>query len=84
MMSKYLTDSQVKALLWDLDQKHKKFDTVIDAAIDMAKGNPVYWQFYQDEKWWGGTDNNNHKKNTIEAGYPVRDLFAIINTGDKT
>ena len=37
----------------------------------------VAWQFYQDEKWFNGTDHHDHYKNTKEAGYPVRELYAI-------
>lgn len=37
---------------------------------------PVGWQFYQDGKWWNGDDRiKDHRKNTEEAGYPVRDVY---------
>ncbi|WP_027854406.1 hypothetical protein [Marinobacterium litorale] len=38
---------------------------------------PVAWQFYQDDTWHTGMDINDHRKNTEEAGYPVRNLYAI-------
>lgn len=38
---------------------------------------PVGWQFYQDGKWWHGDDRiKDHRKNTEEAGFPVRDVYA--------
>lgn len=41
------------------------------------QGEPVAWQFYHDGKWWNGDDRiRDHRKNTEEAGYKVRDLFA--------
>lgn len=47
-----------------------------------AKSVPVAWQFYQDGKWHTGTENNNHKKNTVEYGLPVRDLYAAPQPTD--
>lgn len=40
-------------------------------------GEPVGWQFHQDGEWFNGSDKFQHKKNTIEAGYPVREIFAL-------
>ncbi len=41
------------------------------------QGEPVSWQFYHDGKWWNGDDRiRDHRKNTEEAGYKIRDLFA--------
>ena len=38
---------------------------------------PVGWQFYQDGKWWNGDDQiKDHRKNTEEAGFRVRDVYA--------
>lgn len=38
----------------------------------------VGWQFYQDGKWWNGDDRiKGHKKNTQEAGFRIRDVYAI-------
>lgn len=35
------------------------------------------WQFYQDGKWWNGDDRiKDHKKNTLAAGFRVRDVYA--------
>lgn len=39
---------------------------------------PVGWQFYEDGKWWNGDDRNkDHRKNTEEARYPIRDVYAV-------
>ena len=37
----------------------------------------VGWQFYEDGKWWNGDDRiKDHRKNTKEGGYPIRDVYA--------
>ena len=42
-----------------------------------AAAVPVGWQFYQDGKWWNGDDRvKDHRKNTVAAGVPVRDVYA--------
>lgn len=42
---------------------------------------PVGWQFYQDGKWWNGDDQiKDHRKNTEEAGFRVRDVYATPQT----
>ena len=39
---------------------------------------PVGWQFYEDGKWWNGDDRiKDHRKNTEEARYPIRDVYAV-------
>lgn len=38
-------------------------------------GEAVAWQFFQDGKWWNGSEQNNHKQNTIDAGFQVRELY---------
>lgn len=58
----------------------------MDLAIRMAlltapdvQGEPVGWQFYQDGKWWHGDDQiKDHRKNTEEAGYLIRDVYAAL------
>jgi len=46
-------------------------------TVPAAQLEPVGWQFYQDGKWWFGDDRiKDHRKNTEEAGYPVRDVYA--------
>ena len=45
------------------------------AIVEIDKCGPVAWQFYQDGKWHNGMETNNHKKNTIDAGIPVRILY---------
>lgn len=34
----------------------------------------VAWQFFSDGKWYIGSELNNHRQNTEEAGFLVRDL----------
>lgn len=44
----------------------------------------VVWQFYQElgGKWFNGGDNiKDHKKNTIAAGFLVRDLCVAHHRG---
>jgi hypothetical protein len=36
---------------------------------------PCGWQFFQDGKWHNGMETNNHRKNTEDAGFPVRDVY---------
>ena len=41
------------------------------------KGEPVAWQFEHDGKWHNGDDRiKDHYKNTVNAGYKVRNLYA--------
>lgn len=43
-----------------------------------VQGEPVGWQFYQYGKWWNGDDRiKDHRKNTEEAGFRVRDVYAV-------
>ena len=37
---------------------------------------PVAWQFFQGGKWHNGMEFHDHRKHTIAAGTPVRDLYA--------
>ena len=36
---------------------------------------PVAWQFFQGGKWHNGMEFHDHRKHTIAAGTPVRDLY---------
>jgi len=46
-------------------------------AAPAVQGEPVGWQFYKDGKWWHGNDCiKGHRKNTEEAGYLTRDVYA--------
>ena len=48
------------------------------SAAQGWKPVPVGWQFYEDGKWWNGDDRNkDHRKNTEEARYPIRDVYAV-------
>lgn len=50
---------------------------------EQHQGEPAGWQFYQDGKWWNGDDRiKDHRKNTEDAGYPVRDVFAHADPGE--
>ncbi len=50
---------------------------VLARPAEQHQGEPVGWQFYQDGKWWNGNDRiKDHRKNTEDAGYPVRDVFS--------
>lgn len=42
----------------------------------------VGWQFLSDGEWQQGSLFNNHRRNTEEEGYPVRDVYAgpVLNT----
>src|SRR5690554_7431403 len=47
------------------------------AAAPAVQEEPVGWQYYQDGKWWHGDDRiKDHRKNTEEAGYPIREVYA--------
>ena len=43
----------------------------------MSDLKPEVWQFFSRGKWHTGMNCNNHKQNTIDADYPVRDLYPI-------
>lgn len=45
---------------------------------ELVKGQePVAWQFFYQDRWLNGDDSiKDHRKNTEEAGYPVRDIYA--------
>ena len=47
-----------------------------------TKQDPVGWQFLENGEWHQGGLFNNHRRNTEEAGYPVRDVYAgpVLNT----
>jgi hypothetical protein len=53
------------------------FEAIKNApTIEADSGEDVAWQFYQDGKWHNGMETNSHKQNTIDAGFPVRELYA--------
>src|SRR5690554_4810598 len=53
-------------------------------AAPAVQGEPVGWQFYQDGKWWHGDDRiKDHRKNTEEAGYLTRDVYAAPQPADQ-
>ena len=68
---------------WVEDNKYRRKPQVIlinghQSAAQGWKLVPVGWQFYEDGKWWNGDDRNkDHRKNTEEASYPIRDVYAV-------
>ena len=57
--------------------------TIAEAIIEKATNQPsVGWQFLENGEWHHGSMLNNHRRNTEEAGYPVRDVYAgpVLNT----
>jgi len=53
------------------------------APAEQRQSEPAGWQFYQDGKWWNGDDRiKDHRKNTEDAGYPVRDVFTQADPGE--
>lgn len=57
-------------------EKFAKAERLCKSALaELEKNEPVGWQFYQDGKWCNGMDTNNHKQNTVDAEFPVRDLY---------
>lgn len=44
------------------------------ATSMQCDSEPVAWQFFQDGEWFIGSNKNNHKQNTIDGGFLVRDL----------
>lgn len=41
------------------------------------RGEPVAWQFYDQGRWWNGDDRiKDHRENTENAGYTIRNLYA--------
>ena len=48
---------------------------VAEEALAQTEQEPVAWQFFQGGKWHNGMEFHNHRKHTIAAGTPVRDLY---------
>lgn len=64
------------ALQAECERLKATLESLLAAAPDV-QGEPVGWQFYQDGKWWHGDDRiKDHRKNTEEAGYLIRDVYA--------
>ena len=59
----------------DGDDGQKALLAIEAALADIDKCEPVGWQFYQDGEWHNGMETNNHKENTIDAGFPIRELY---------
>lgn len=56
------------------------FEQVVYAIAEevlCSDQQPAWWQFFQDGEWHMGFKHPaNHRANTVEAGYPVRNLYA--------
>ena len=68
----------------ELRRQHARIEELeaqLAATQSAAQGwklAPVGWQFYEDGKWWNGDDRSkDHRKNTEEARYPIRDVYAV-------
>ena len=68
--------ADLKALLQQVTTTSTNTDTpVVPQGWKLV---PVGWQFYEDGKWWNGDDRiKDHRKNTEEARYPIRDVYAV-------
>ena len=55
----------------------REVSEALAAARELQALKPVAWQFFQDGKWHNGFDTHNHRGNTEEAGFPVRDIYAL-------
>ena len=63
------------SLAWDAWQASRRAPQGVPQGWKMV---PVGWQFYEDGKWWNGDDRiKDHRKNTEEARYPIRDVYAV-------
>lgn len=68
-----------KMTVWEmfeaLAQNGVRFTTERESTKKLVKTD--VWQFYDEGAWWIGMNKLNHKSNTIEGGYKVRDLYII-------
>lgn len=70
--------------VWGLRQELDQLRAEL-SRIKAGQGEAVAWQFLdQDGQWYTGSERNNHRRNTEEAGYQVRELFAAPPTHDAT
>ena len=51
------------------------FQTLMESLFVQPEQEPVAWQFFQGGKWHNGMEFHDHRKHTIAAGTPVRDLY---------
>jgi hypothetical protein len=64
---------------WDDEEAEFLIESMTSEKLnkqELAEVEVVGWQFYQDGKWHMGMDTGNHRQNTEESGYPVRDIYA--------
>ena len=61
----------------DLIRLHRDIIDQLRAELEASRtgGEVVGWQFYQDGEWCTGMETSNHKQNTIDAGYEIRNLY---------
>lgn len=65
----------------EYDYRVKPDDTKTDnnqvEPAPYSTDKPVAWQFFQDGEWYMGMDSiPDHRRNTEDAGYFIRELFA--------
>lgn len=72
-----------------LDELQEAMEETPSEALDALKAQwleefeVVGWQFKDSNgKWYTGMDTNNHKENTINDGYKVRNVYAIKGEGE--
>ena len=53
------------------------FANLVAAKTLAQTQEPVAWQFFQGGKWHNGMEFHDHRKHTIAAGTPVRDLYTL-------
>lgn len=74
---------QLKSVLCNHDGKcciagSEEDRAIVDRALHalaQPEQEPVAWQFFQGGKWHNGMEFHDHRKHTIAAGTPVRDLY---------
>jgi hypothetical protein len=69
------TDEAITALREALAQPQVVTEGNASEVRSTDTGEPVAWQFFQDGKWWNGSEYNCHRQNTEDAGIPVRNLY---------
>lgn len=75
--------SEIARLKTVIDELERREISSVAADVtqkQQAGGEVVAWQFFDGHKWWNGDDRiKDHRKNTEEAGYPVRDLVVATH-----
>jgi hypothetical protein len=62
----------------DIADRHHEALVAARELMDQSaepEQEPCGWQFFQDGEWHNGSLLNNHRKNTEDGGWPVRDIY---------